>query len=39
MPMSQYDTPIHYESFADYPVYDGSDLEVNYTRAKTTFKL
>ncbi len=37
--MNHYNSPVHYKSFTDYPVYDGDDLEVVYSPSKTTFKL
>ena len=37
--MGNFDSPVHFNSFDEYPVYKGDDLEVNYTPDKTTFKI
>lgn len=37
--MSQFNYPVHYDSFNDYPAYKGDDLEVTYNRARTAFRL
>ncbi|MBO7367135.1 MAG: type I pullulanase, partial [Paludibacteraceae bacterium] len=37
--MAPLDFPVHYNSFDDYPVYNGQDLEVTYSPEKTIFKI
>ncbi|MCQ2351720.1 MAG: type I pullulanase [Paludibacteraceae bacterium] len=37
--MANFDFPIHFDSFEQYPVYTGNDLGISYTPAKTTFKI
>lgn len=37
--MANLEFPVHYNSFDEYPSYNGDDLEVTYTPDKTTFKI